>query len=142
VKLRVAFDTNTVVSALMFANGRLAWLRQHWREGGCVPLISRATVAELTRVLAYPKFRLSLDDRLELLADYLPFCETIELVEQCPAVCRDKNDQPLLDLAESSKADLLVTGDDDLLALTGQTAFLIESPEDYRRRVTGAEWLL
>jgi putative PIN family toxin of toxin-antitoxin system len=139
VKPRVVFDTNTVVSALLFANGRLAWLRSHWREGGCTPLISCATAAELHRVLGYPKFRLSPDDRLELLGDYLPFCETIELVARCPAVCRDKSDQPLLDLAQSGKADLLVTGDDDLLALAGQTAFLIETPEDYRRRICGQE---
>jgi putative PIN family toxin of toxin-antitoxin system len=139
VKPRVVFDTNTVVSALLFANGRLAWMRQHWRESGCAPLISRATAAELTRVLAYPKFQLSPDDRLELLSDYLPFCETIELVERCPAVCRDKNDQPFLDLAHSGNADLLVTGDADLLVQAGQTAFLIESPEDYRRRVCGPE---
>jgi len=137
MKPRVVFDTNTVVSGLLFANGRLVWLRQHWREGGCTPLISRATVAELTRILAYPKFWLAPDDRLELLADYLPFCETIELVELCPAVCRDKSDQPLLDLAQSGKADLLVTGDDDLLALAGVTAFRIETLEDYRCRIFG-----
>ena len=90
-------------------------------------------------VLAYPKFRLPPDDRLELLADYLPFCETIELAERCQVVCRDASDQPFLDLAQNGKADLLVTGDDDLLALAGQTLFLIESPEDYRRRVCDQE---
>ena len=138
MKRRVVFDTNTVISALLFANGRLAWLRQHWREGGCTPLISRATAAELTRVLGYPKFRLAPDDRLELLAEYLPFCETIKLAQRCPLTCRDVNDQPTLDLAQSGRADLLVTGDADLLALAGQTAFLIETSEDYRRRVSGA----
>ncbi|MHB1841390.1 MAG: PIN domain-containing protein, partial [Acidobacteriaceae bacterium] len=53
----MVFDTTAAVSALLFAHGRLAWLRRHWREGGCAPLVSRATVEELTRVLAYPKFR-------------------------------------------------------------------------------------
>jgi len=139
VKRCVVFDTNTVVSALLFANGRLAWLRSHWREGGCTPLISRATAAELHRVLGYPKFRLSPDDRMELLGDYLPFCETIKLTQKCPLVCRDTNDQPLLDLAQSGKADLLVTGDGDWLALAGQTTFLIETPEDYRRRAAVGE---
>jgi putative PIN family toxin of toxin-antitoxin system len=133
--LRVVFDTNTVVSALLFANGRLAWLRPHWREGGCVPLISRATAAELARVLGYPKFRLSPEDRLELLADYLPFCATVEPAQSCPSVCRDANDRPFLDLAQSGKADLLVTGDADPLSLAGQTEFLIETPEAYRSRV-------
>jgi putative PIN family toxin of toxin-antitoxin system len=135
VTRRVVFDTATVVSSLLFANGRLTWLRQHWREGACVPLISRATATELTRVLNYPKFTLSPDDCRELLAEYLPHCEVIELAERCAAVCRDANDQAFLDLAQSGNADLLVSGDQDLLALAGHTTFLIETPEAYRRRV-------
>ena len=134
---RIVFDTATVVSALLFTNGRLAWLRQHWREGACVPLISRVTAAELTRVFAYPKFRLSAEDRRELLADYLPYCEAIEIAEECNAVCRDTKDQPFLDLAQSGKAAVLVSGDQDLLVLAGQTEFRIESPEAYRQRILG-----
>ena len=136
VSQRVVFDTTTVVSALLFASGRLAWLRQHWREGGCVPLISRATAAELARVLRYPKFGLSPDDARELLADYLPHCEVIDATERCASVCRDANDQMFLDLAQSGRADLLISGDQDLLTLAGETAFLIETPEEYRRRLS------
>jgi putative PIN family toxin of toxin-antitoxin system len=133
---RVVFDTTTVVSALLFPNGRLTWLRQHWREGECASLICRATAAELTRVLRHPKFGLSPEDARELLADYLPYCEVIEQVERCASSCRDANDQPFLDLAQSGKADLLVSGDRDLLALAGRTTFLIETPGAYRRRVS------
>ncbi len=136
--LRVVFDTNTVISALLFANGRLSWLRSHWKEGRSTTLISRSTVEELARVLSYPKFRLSAPDRLELLGDYLPHCETVDPSDRCPVVCRDASDQPLLDLAQSGKADVLVTGDDDLLALAGQTAFIIETPADFRARVSKA----
>ncbi len=139
VSPRVVFDTTTVLSALLFRNGRLAWLRHHWRDKGCVPLISRTTTAELTRVLCYPKFRLSPDDRRELLADYLPHCEVVEPFDRCATVCRDANDQPFLDLAQSGRADLLISGDQDLLMLAGQTAFLIETPEAYRRRASGTE---
>jgi putative PIN family toxin of toxin-antitoxin system len=89
------------------------------------------------RVLAYSKFRLSVERCLELQGDYLPYCETIDATERCPVRCRDAKDQSFLDLAQSGNADFLVTGDEDLLALVGQTAFLIESPEDYRRRITG-----
>jgi len=129
------FDTTTVVSALVFANRRLSWLLRHWQEGGCTPLISPATATELTRVLLYPKFRLSLDDRRELLAHYLPYCEIVEHVTGCPQVCRDEKDQPFLDLAQGGRAELLVSGDNDLLALAGHTAFLIETPEAYRLRI-------
>jgi uncharacterized protein len=137
--LRVVFDTNKVVSALLFASGRLAWLRLHWSEGVSVPLISRTTAAELTRVLSYPKFRLSPEDRIELLGDYLPWCETVELTERCPVLCRDANDQPFLDLTQSGKADMLVTGDQDLLALAGHPHFLILTPIAYQQRFSGTE---
>ncbi len=132
---RVVFDTTTVLSALVFAHGRLAWLRQHWREGGCTPLLSRTTAAELSRVLGYPKFRLSHDDRRELLAGYLPYCEIVERIDTCPQVCRDEKDQPFFDLAQAGAASLLITGDKDLLVMTDVTDFLIETPEAYRLRV-------
>ena len=132
---RVVFDTNVVVSALLFPTGRLAWLRAHWREGGVFPLISPATARELIRVLGYSKFRLSEQYRMEVLALYLPCCESLDPADKCPIVCPDAKDQPLLDLAESGKADLLVTGDEDLLVLAEQTRFVIDSPEAYKRRV-------
>jgi putative PIN family toxin of toxin-antitoxin system len=134
MSLRVVLDTGVVVSALVFARGRLAWLCRHWGMGGSTFLVSRATVDELVRVLAYPKFQLSTDYRLELLSSYLPYCETVAVTHHCAVVCRDPNDQPLLDLAESGRADVLVTSDGDLLALKGQTPFAIESPEEYRQR--------
>jgi putative PIN family toxin of toxin-antitoxin system len=138
-KARAVFDTNVVLSALLFTRGRLSWLVGHWQTGNCLPLASRATAAELVRILAYPKFRLFADEQLEALSAYLPCCEAVEIAEPCPIFCRDANDQPFLDLAQSGKADVLVTGDKDLLALAGQTTFVIDMPEDYRRRVAAAE---
>ena len=134
---RVVFDTTTIVSSLVFGHGRLAWLRQHWREGGCTPLLSGTTAAELTWVLGYPKFRLSEDDRRQLLADYLPYCEIVEPTQTCPHMCRDEKDQPFLDLAQSGGASLLVSGDKDLLVMKGLRDFKIETPEAYRLRVAG-----
>ena len=131
---RVVFDTNTVISALVFTESRLGWLRGHWRMRVCKPLVSNQTVQELVRVLAYTKFRLSAQRCLELESDYFPYCEQVATVIRCPILCRDPKDQPFLDLAVSGHADLLVTGDDDLLTLAGQTSFVIETPDDYRSR--------
>jgi len=136
--LRVVFDTNTVISALVFTHSSLGWLRLHWRNRGCVLLVSAVTVAELMRVLAYSKFRLSAERLLELQADYLPYCQTVNQTDKCPIQCRDVKDQSFLDLAQSGNADILVTGDEDLLALAGQTRFVIETPEQYLQRVSGA----
>lgn len=132
---RVVFDTNVVLSALLFTHGRLSWLVNHWQAGDCIPLVSRATAQELNAVLAYRKFQLSVDEQLEALCNYIPFCEVAEIADSCPVHCRDAKDQRFLDLAHCGQAELVVTGDYDLLALAGQTAFIIETPEAYRRRV-------
>jgi putative PIN family toxin of toxin-antitoxin system len=136
---RIVFDTNAVLSALLFTHGQLNWLVGHWQAGNCVSLLSRTTAAELARILAYPKFRLTAIEQLEALSEYIPFCEEVEVVQSCPVLCRDAKDQPLLDMAQSGKSDLLVTGDEDLLVLAGQTAFVIETPEAYRRRIFATE---
>ena len=115
---RLVLDTNVVVSALLFPAGRLSWLRDKWQAETVVPLASRETTRELIRVLSYPKFRLTDDERDDLLADYLPWCEAVVVPEGIETPnCRDPFDLPFLELALASKADALVTGDDDLLAL-------------------------
>ena len=131
----VVFDTSVIVSALLFKNGKLAWLRQHWQQG-CAPLISKETTQEIIRVLEYPKFHIYIDDRDELLAEYLPYCRIIKVTKRCRITCRDKNDQIFLDLAHTGAARYLVTGDRDLLALAGQIdGFHVETPESYRVKI-------
>lgn len=130
---RVVLDTNLVLSALVFANGRLAALRHAWQGRRCVPLVSRITTTELIRVLAYPKFKLDEAARHELLADYLPWCITTHIPNPPPTTpeCRDPFDQPFLHLAVAGKADYLVSGDQDLLSLDGQLHCPIISGERF-----------
>jgi predicted nucleic acid-binding protein len=73
---RAVLDTNVVLSALLFAQSRLARLRGAWQQAAFRPLASQATIEALMRTLAYPKFKLSGEDQRELLADYLPYCIT------------------------------------------------------------------
>lgn len=121
---RVVFDTNVVVSALLFGGPATGRLRRLWQEGACVPLASTATAGELLRVLAYPKFRLTPSEREELLGDYLPFTQVLSLPEPLSMVpeCRDPFDLPFLQLAAAGRATL-VTGDRDLLVLAGTASF-------------------
>ena len=116
---RVVLDTNCLVSALLFAQGRLAWMRAGWQRGRFVPLVSRQTAEELVRVLAYPKFGLDGEQRETLLADFLPWAETVQVghaSSRLPSL-RDPDDRMFLALAAAGKADALVTGDADLLAV-------------------------
>lgn len=127
---RVVLDTNTVLSALLFVNGRLVPLRAAWQSGELTPLLCAQTVEELLRVLTYPKFKLAREEHDELLADYLPYGEVVPPWQTRPAVpeCRDACDQVFLDLAAVGGAQWLVTGDQDLLSLEGRVKFRIIAP--------------
>ena len=132
---RVVLDTSVVVSALVFETGRLAWLRGAWRRGAIRPLVSRDTVTELLRVLAYPKFQLAAGEQEVLLADYLPFCTAVTLgsVPRNMPRCRDPHDLPFLALAAAGKAKYLVTGDEDLLVLRDRFRVAILTPAELER---------
>lgn len=117
--LRVVIDTNILLSALIFSGGRVGVFRPLWQDHRFQPLVSKPTVTELIRVLAYPKFKLTPAEREDLLADYLPFCETVIMPLELPKIpiCRDPFDESFLHLAIVGQADYLVTGDRDLLVL-------------------------
>lgn len=120
--VRVVLDTNVVLSALVFRGAAAGQVRQAWQRGLVLPLACSATVQELVRVLAYPKFRLSKADQDELLADYLPYVETVRLPDPPPQVpeCRDVLDLPFMHLAIAGKAQVLISGDRDLLAIAAE----------------------
>ena len=133
---RLVLDTNVLVSALLFPTGTVSWLRDAWQSQTVVPLASRETTVELIRVLSYPKFQLTDNEREDLLADYLPWCETVSVSEP-PAVpeCRDPFDRPFLELALAGRADALVTGDEDLLVLAPLFSVPILTPHELKERL-------
>lgn len=140
-RLRAVLDTNCVLSALLFSQGRLAWLRAAWRDGLVLPLVSQATTAELLRVLAYPKFRLGPDEREDLLAEYLPLAETVPIPAPPPAVppLADAADRPFLELALAGEADALVSGDRAILATASAFPIPILTPAELRAKLGLAE---
>jgi len=135
--LRAVLDTNTVLSALLFDAGHLAWIRSSWLARRFTPLCSSATADELIRVLAYPKFRLDEEDIHTLVGSYISFAEVISAdcdgLDELPR-CRDAKDQMFLELAHCGDADVLVSGDDDLLELTDSCDITIEPPSEFKKR--------
>jgi len=127
MSLRVVLDTNVVVSALLFDAGRLVWLRRSWQQQRLHPLVCQETIAELRRVLAYPKFKLTPAEQQILLADFLPYANAITLPTPWPdlPMCRDARDQVFIVLAQVGRADALVTGDQDILAMRAMLSGLL-----------------
>ena len=135
--MRLVLDTNVLLSALLFSTRSFSWLRHAWQSEAILPLVSRNTTAELIRVLRYPKFRLTREEREDILTDYLPWCETVTVSEP-PAVphCRDPFDRPFLELALVGQADALITGDNDLLALSPPFSIPILTPKALKARLS------
>ena len=135
---RVVLDTNCLVSALVFARGELARLRAGWQENRFTPLVCAETTAELIRVLAYPKFRLDEDEINALLADFLPYAETVVLPRRRREVAglRDAEDAVFVQLAQWAKADWLVSGDRHLAELKEQlTDVRVVTPAEFLRQL-------
>jgi len=133
---RIVFDTNCIISALLFSRKKMTRLRDSWQSGVVIPLVCKETVSELLKVLTYPKFKLTSKERLLLLADFLPYAETITVLEVPPdlPVIRDTADQIFLTLAVVGNADALVTGDNDLLVIKESFKILpIISPSEFEQ---------
>jgi putative PIN family toxin of toxin-antitoxin system len=131
--LRAVLDTNVLVSALLFNQGRLSWLRPCWQQGQLIPVLAEPTARELLQVLAYPKFRLQAAERERLLEDLLPWCESwTAAIPRSAHRVRDPHDQVFLDLALAAATPVLAAGDADLLALQETVpALQILTPADF-----------
>ena len=120
--LRVVLDTNVVLSTLLFRGSVMRHFSALWQQERIQPVVSKPIVQELLRVLAYPRFRLTTQDTEDLLADYLPHCEVVNVEGHFNVLmqvnqCRDVKDQMFLDASQIAGVDFLVSGDDDLHAV-------------------------
>ena len=124
---RVVLDTHTLISALLFPQGRLVWLRDAWHAQHIIPLVSRDTTRELIRVLNYPKFKLKRAEQEVLLGDFLPWAETVTplpIPKNLPSL-HDPDDVMFLTLAITAHAEVLVSGDNDLLSVRNRVGTLL-----------------
>ncbi len=81
-------------------------------------LLSSETISELEETLLRSKFKkyFSHEDATKFLSS-LQFIAELIYVNEKLNISRDSDDNKILELAISGKADLIITGDDDLLVL-------------------------
>jgi putative PIN family toxin of toxin-antitoxin system len=125
--MRVVLDTNVLVSAA---------LKQQSMPGMAVLVIERrggllkslATEQQLFDVIARPYFDdLINPDTRAWLRKLIGAAELVTISRRI-AACRDATDDKFLELAVSGHADLIVSGDGDLLALNPFRDILIVTP--------------
>ncbi|HEX5093605.1 MAG TPA: putative toxin-antitoxin system toxin component, PIN family [Burkholderiales bacterium] len=132
--MKAVLDTQVWLDWLVFRDPGVDVLRGAHAAGRLRVVIDEACEAELARVLSYDlgRFTLDPDARQRCLASV----RDIALRVACGSVpdlpeCRDPDDQKFLVLAAHAGADLLVTKDLALLALSGRPLpFRIAQPRD------------
>jgi putative PIN family toxin of toxin-antitoxin system len=126
--VRFVADTNVILSRLFFLHSVPSQAMKRAMADHQL-IVSSETLHELESVLSRPKFDnyLTLDQRLQ-------FFHRLHLsalqIESVPAIsaCRDPKDDKFLALALAGRANLVLSGDDDLLVLHPFRGISILSP--------------
>jgi putative PIN family toxin of toxin-antitoxin system len=137
--VRCVLDPNVIVSALLSRQGTPAELLRLWLDGSFELVASPLLLAELKRVLAYPKIRarVSEAEAEEFLALLNEVATVVDDPDQSPSVSTaDSQDDYLVALAEDARA-VIVSGDKHLLDMAGQLP--VYPPADFRNLLTARE---
>jgi len=130
--MRVVIDTGVFISAAIKAE-TVPNLAVYQAALGGVLLRSHATEAELMEVIDRPYLApLIAPAARNRLAQLMAMAELVTITERF-AACRDPKDDKFLELAVNGYADLILTGDNDLLVLNPFRNIPIVAPATFAR---------
>jgi uncharacterized protein len=135
--MRAVLDTNVLLSGLMYPSSVPGRIVAAWVTGSFDLVMSYAQLAKISRTLSYPKIRkiTRWDDAKTqaFLRQLLLRTELVETPETAVEVIADPTDTPILASLVESGAEVLVTGDRDLLAL--REKYPIATPAEFASRL-------
>ena len=131
---RFVVDTNVFVSAIALPLSVPRKAVDKALDHG-VLLFSESTLTELAEVLSRSKFdRYSeIEERMLFLGQLRSTAELVPII-QLVRECRDPKDDKFLEVALNGKADFIITGDADLLAMHPWRSIAILSSADCLKR--------
>ncbi|MGH7058771.1 MAG: putative toxin-antitoxin system toxin component, PIN family [Stellaceae bacterium] len=129
--MRAVVDTNVLVSGLLW-HGAPHTLLEQVRAGVVTLISSPALLAEFAEVLARPKFQAIMARSgiapARVLAELRQLAELFDPPSLPVLAARDPDDDAVLALAVASRADLIISGDADLLTLGAYADIPIVGP--------------
>jgi putative PIN family toxin of toxin-antitoxin system len=129
--IRAVIDTSILIRALIKPQGTVGPVLQSLRNADYQLLYSDPLLSELAEMLARPRFRakygLTTEDIAAVFSLILLRGEPVVPVRRID-VCRDPTDNMILEAAVAGQADVVVSGDKDLLTLSPFEAIPILSP--------------
>jgi putative PIN family toxin of toxin-antitoxin system len=116
--VRVTVDTNIWVSAVISSHGAPARLERAFRTGRFTLVTSEPLLDETEGVLLRPRlvrrYGVTSERVSELLQLQRDHADIVEITGML-SVCRDPDDDVVIETAINGKADVLISGDSDLL---------------------------
>lgn len=134
--MRAVIDTNIFIRALINPRGIVWSLLERWRAGQFTLVYSAAILDEIITVLRRPRMgaRYNIDeDAIEGLRRRIVGDGAVVVPSRMIRACRDPRDDMFLEAAVAGQADVIISGDQDLLVLdpfegiriVGAAAFLV-----------------
>jgi putative PIN family toxin of toxin-antitoxin system len=132
--VRAVLDTNVLISATFWA-GKPKQLLNQVRRREITFLTSQTLLNELKEVLIREDkpFRLSAAEAERVVIAIRDLAEIVQPHSQV-TVCRDENDNRVLECAKDGRADWIITGDLHLLELKSFQEIKIVTVENFLRR--------
>lgn len=135
---RIVLDTNVLIAGLLW-RGTPGRLLEMARDGAVMLATSVVLLDELAEVLKRQKFAAMLARvdaaAMDLVDEMRALAEVFEAPPLAVPVCRDPDDDAVLAVALAADAELIVTGDADLLALGSYAGVDIVKPAEAVARV-------
>ena len=136
---RVVPDTNVLVSSLLSPLGNAAAIIRLFRENKLDFVLSDKILAEVERVLRYPKIKKrtgwSAKENKEFCVKLAKFCIITEDTEEKGIISEDPADDKFLFCAVKGNADYIITGDVHLLKLQHFKGVDIVTPKEFLEKM-------
>ncbi len=132
--MRVVVDTGILVSGLIRPQGTSGEVLRALRGGRFIPVYSTPTIVEIIDVLGRPffreKYRIYPGDATTLV-NLLRLRGELVIPQAAINACRDPKNNKFLEAAIAGNADVIASGDKDLLVLNPFEEIAILNPAEF-----------
>lgn len=118
--MRAVADTNILIRALIKPRGTVGPIISRLRDGDYILVYSTPLLDELIEKLALPRIRRKYrveQSEIEALVALIALRGELVVPTRSVKVCRDPEDDMIIEAALAGMAEYVVTGDEDLLIL-------------------------
>jgi len=114
--MKLVLDANIYISSF-FWGGNPRRIIERIISGKDLLFVSKEILTEVFSVMSRPKFDMKEEHISRFINSIEEIAFDIKLTDSIQNVCRDKDDDKIIECAVLANADYIITGDDDLLTI-------------------------